>query len=231
MEQLPYLDIHTHRRLHFEGAVTVASLSIEELIQENSLQEFITAGIHPWWPEDYTHEEIEGFKSHVLNLIRQNKLWAIGESGIDRMFDHLDRQKELFLWHLEMAEEHRLPLVIHNVRSGSDFLEIIKAHHPTTPWIFHDFRGNEELMRKILQLHPESYFSFGLSVDNSQAIRELLPHIPLGNLFLETDDQKHLDIHDIYLRAAHRLGIDVDFLKSQIWLNFKKVSSFRPLAN
>ena len=90
-------------------------------------------------------------------------------------------------------------------------------------WIFHDFRGNEELMKSLLQLHPNCFFSFGLSLDNSPQIRELLPSVPLENLFLETDNQKHLDIHDIYIRAADQLKVDVDFLKSQIWHNFKKL--------
>src|SRR5690606_36016144 len=94
---------------------------------------------------------------------------------------------------------------------------------PTTPWIFHDFRGNEGLMKDFLRLHPKCYFSFGLSIDNSPQIRELLPLIPLERLFLETDSQKHLDIHDIYVRAAERLSLDLEFLKAQIWLNFRNL--------
>lgn len=79
-------------------------------------------------------------------------------------------------------------------------------------------------MRDLLRLHPECYFSFGLSLDNSPQVRELLPLVPLEHLFLETDDQKHLDIHDIYLRATGQLGVDMELLKSQIWHNFKKVT-------
>ena len=135
----------------------------------------------------------------------------------------MEQQKELFDWHLALAESLHLPLVIHNVRSGSDFLEVLKRVKPTVPWIFHDFRGNEELVKSLLKLHPACFFSFGISLDNSPQVRELLPLIPLENLFLETDNQKHLDIHDIYLRAAETLKVDVEFLKSQIWHNFKKL--------
>lgn len=170
-------------------------------------------------------EEINSLKAHVLKLIDGNRLWAIGETGIDRAIDsELEDQKELFLWHLSIAEKYSLPLVIHSVRAGADFLQIIKENRPSTAWIFHDFRGNQALMMDILRLHPESYFSFGMSIDNSSQIRELIRLVPIGNLFLETDDQKHLDIHDIYLRAAHQLDIDLEFLKAQIWLNFKKIT-------
>jgi TatD DNase family protein len=230
LSSLPYLDIHTHRRLNHAESVSVGCLSVEELTSENTPKDYTSAGIHPWWTEDMSKEEINSLKAHVLKLIEDNRLWALGETGIDRAIDsELELQKELFLWHLDTAEKYSLPLVIHSVRAGADFLQIIKEKKPTTAWIFHDFRGNETLMKDILRLHPESYFSFGMSIDNSPQIRELLPQVPVGNLFLETDSQKHLDIHDIYLRAAHQMDIDVEFLKAQIWLNFKKITQ-KPLV-
>lgn len=208
--------------------MNVGCLSVDEILQEKTPKEFTTAGIHPWWTEDYTPEEISKLQAHVENLLREGKLWGIGETGIDRAYpETLPTQIELFNWHLKLAEENHLPLIIHSVRAGADFLQIMKAKKPTTPWIFHDFRGNETLMKDLLRLHPDSYFSFGMSIDNSPQIRELLPLVPVENLFLETDEQKHLDIHDIYLRAAHQLHLDSEFLKAQIWHNFKKI---RPMA-
>lgn len=226
MKPLPYLDIHSHRRHHSEDSVSVQSLSMDDLSLEKTGWEYITAGIHPWWLEDFTFQEIEALKARILSLIDKKVLWAVGETGIDRLYpETLERQLELFRWHFELSEENDLPLIIHNVRSGSDFLEFIKKNKPTQPWLFHDFRGNEDLLKKLLQLHPQCYFSFGLSIDNSQAIRELLPVVPLDHFFLETDDQKHLDIHDIYLRASEKMGVDLEYLKSQIWMNFRKITT------
>lgn len=224
MALLPYLDIHTHRRENHPDSVSVACLSVEELLQEATPKEYATAGIHPWWIEDYTQVEITSFKSHVEKLVSESKLWGVGETGIDRAYpEFLEQQVDLFNWHFDLAENNNLPLIIHSVRAGSDFLGILKSRKPTTAWIFHDFRGNENLMKDLLRLHPGCYFSFGMSIDNSPQIRELLPVVPVENLFLETDDQKHLDIHDIYLRAAHQLQMDAEFLKAQIWHNFKKL--------
>jgi TatD DNase family protein len=226
LETLPYLDVHTHRRDHHTDSISIACLSVDELLKDASPEGHISAGVHPWWLEDYTKEEIEIFKTRIEKLAGDQKLWAVGESGIDRAYpEYLNEQLELFSWHLDLAEAHKLPLVIHSVRAGADFLKIIKERRPTTAWIFHDFRGNESLMKDLLRLHPSSYFSFGMSIDNSPQIRELLPVVPVENLFLETDDQKHLDIHDIYLRAAHQLHMDVEFLKAQTWHNFRKISN------
>lgn len=225
MQQLPYLDIHTHHPTDAADSISVKSLSQAELQSESSLGAYFTAGIHPWWLEDINDHEISTLQNAVLGFLEKGLLWGVGETGIDRLYpETLDRQLELFHWHLDLSEKYQLPLVIHNVRSGSDFLGILKARRPTQAWVFHDFRGNQELMQKLLDLHPLCYFSFGLSIDNSQNIRDLLPLVPLSQLFLETDAQKHLDIHDIYVRASDKLGIDLEFLKSQTWLNFKKIT-------
>lgn len=225
MEALPYLDIHTHRRLPLEGSVSVGSLSIEELQLQKPGSAYSTAGIHPWWLEDYTSEELEILKRNIEDFLKKGTLWGVGETGLDRTMPELmEKQRELFFWHLDLAQKYELPLVIHNVRSGADFLAILKEKKPSTPWIFHDFRGNDVLLKDILRLHPESFFSFGISIDNSPQIRELLPMVPLENLFLETDNQKHLNIHDIYLRASEVLHMDLEFLKAQTWKNFKKIS-------
>lgn len=206
--------------------MVVECLSMEELSLETSKGAYTSAGIHPWWTEDFTRAEILKLQDNVMKLVREKRLWALGETGIDRVYpETLDYQVELFHWHRELAEDFNLPLVIHNVRSGSDFLGILKKNPPKSPWIFHDFRGNEELAKELLRLHPGCYFSFGISIDNSPQIRELLPTLPLSQIFLETDSQKHLDIHEIYLRASEKIGIDLDFLKSQVWLNFKRISS------
>lgn len=199
-------------------------MSYSELSTETTYGEFTSAGVHPWWVEDYSPEEISQLKNNTLKLLNGRKLWAIGETGIDRVYpEHLATQKELFLWHVDLAHEFGLPLVIHSVRAYSDILQMMKEVKPKTPWIFHDFRGNEVVMKDLLRIHPDCYFSFGLSLDNSPQVRELLPLVPLEHLLLETDEQKHLDIHDIYLRASETLKMDVELLKSQLWHNFKKL--------
>ncbi len=225
LKALSYLDIHTHLRINSENCVEIASLSMDEILQESTYRDYSCAGIHPWWLEETTPQEIDLLKTHIENMTKNGKLWAIGETGLDRLYpEFLDQQKILLDWHMALAENYHLPLILHNVRAGSDFLEILKKNSPKVPWLFHDFRGNEELVSSLLKLHPDCYFSFGISLDNSPQVRELLPLIPLENIFLETDNQKHLDIHDIYLRAAENLHLDLDFLKSQIWFNFQRFS-------
>ena len=222
---VPYIDIHTHGHFSYDGedVITVKSLNADGVASGVGSGLF-SAGIHPWWTLDYTKEELENFKNNIEKMALHQSLFAVGETGLDRVYkETLDDQKELFAWHIELSERTRLPLIIHSVRTGSDILEFIKDMGPSVPWVFHDFRGNKELVDSLLKLHPQIYFSFGISLDNSQHSRELIRELPLDKIFLETDAQKHLDIKDIYLRASEQLGIDEAFLKSQILQNYKRL--------
>lgn len=220
------IDIHTHGQFHYENehdVTYIKSLSDVELLAHQKKGLF-SAGIHPWWTLDYSAEELSLFKDKIMGLCKTKSLFAIGETGLDRVYkETFPLQLELFSWHIELAEKENLPLIIHSVRSGSDILEIIKEKKPRSPWIFHDFRGNMELAAAIMKLHPHVYFSFGISLDNSQAVRELIGELKIENIFLETDAQKHLDIKDIYLRASEQLGMDEELVKSLLFQNFKRL--------
>jgi TatD DNase family protein len=227
MELLPYVDIHTHAISDNIHLLRVFSLNLNSIHDFKPKSEKMVAGIHPWWVEDISSDEIENLKLKITQLLDAKLLWGVGETGIDRTLpEFLDLQKELFSWHIDLSEKFRRPLIIHNVRAGSDILEILKLKKPQMPWIFHDFRGSIQLVHDLLRLHPETYFSFGISLDNSPQIRELLPQLPLSQVFLETDMQTHLDIHDIYIRASGILGMDIEFLKSQFWFNFTKIETY-----
>lgn len=216
-----YYNSHTHLKTSLEDEVSVYVSSQDDLLSNTVFNAKTCAGIHPWWPEEITISEIETLKNHISQLAHEGKLWAIGETGLDRLYpEYWDLQVELFYWHLDLAEKFELPLIIHNVRSGSDFLHILKSRKPKTPWLFHDYRGSLELVDSILKLHPQSYFSFGISLDNSQSVRELIRVMPRDKILLETDAQKHLDIHDVYIRACKELELELEALKELMYNNF-----------
>lgn len=221
----PYIDIHSHGQFSYEDdeVIVIKSLGSTEVAQCKG-SGYFSAGIHPWWTLDFSVSELEGLKKNIEEMNLNASLFAVGETGLDRVYkETLEYQKELFIWHIDFSEKNKLPLIIHSVRAGSDILEVIKEKKPTLPWVFHDFRGNKELVDALLKLHSKIYFSFGISLDNSQQIRELIRELPLEHIFLETDAQKHLDIRDIYLRASEQLGIDENLLKSIIAQNFKRL--------
>ena len=95
-----YIDIHTHR---FTGRGI----------------ELRAAGVHPWRAAEIGVAE-------SLSPAMFEGARAVGETGLDYACD-VDReaQERLFRRHLEIAEQRRLPVVIHCVRA---FEQIGRAH-------------------------------------------------------------------------------------------------------
>ena len=193
----PFIDIHTHRQ-------TYPSVSF-------------SYGIHPWkvsQPSDWTF---------LASLLRENRIAAIGETGIDRAYkETLDLQIECFEKHILLSEQYHKPLIIHNVRATADILRIHKKHQPKQAWILHGFNGT---VAEVRQLTSRNIF---LSVGESifypnRKITQSLSSLPLEYLFLETDTSEKT-IQQIYEKASELLNLPLETLKQQIFDNFARLN-------
>lgn len=167
-------------------------------------------GIHPW-------------SVRQGDLILPPEVAAIGETGLDRAYpETYDLQLEVFEQHILLAETHRKPLIIHNVRATADILGLHKKHHPTQPWILHGFNGNTQEVRQLTE--RGIYLSVGESIFfPNRKIARSITSIPLEYLFLETDTSART-IQDIYMKAAELLNIPLQQLKQQIFTNFARLN-------
>lgn len=192
---VPFIDIHTHQS--GEGCLTY--------------------GIHPWEVEKKTD------LSFLESLLKENKIVAIGETGIDRIHkDTVALQIEYFEKHILLSERYQKPLIIHNVKATSDILKLFKKHQPKQAWIIHGFNGNAEEARQLT-----SYGIF-LSVGESlfypnRKITKAISSIPLEQLFFETDTAE-ITIQQVYERASELLDLPLDQLKEIIFSNYKRLN-------
>ena len=63
------------------------------------------------------------------NTWRRSNGWlAIGETGLDRYWDHtpFEMQREFFQQHIELAHRLELPLIIHMRDCDSEMLEMLR---------------------------------------------------------------------------------------------------------
>ncbi|MBI2459219.1 MAG: TatD family hydrolase [Parcubacteria group bacterium] len=172
---------------------------------------YAAVGLHPM----HTHEQEargedynfttreEEFSYDVYEKLAQfKKVVAVGEIGLD--YYHLDakfdaaiarqKQKEVFSRQLELAENLRLPIIIHCRQAHDDMLEILKkfrneykdARSKDKAWgVMHCFSGDEELAWQ--------YFSLGLSISFTGLITfsaqwdDLIRRLPNDKFMLETD--------------------------------------------
>ena len=151
-----------------------------------------SVGIHPC----YTQEEgtDENTLADTLSTCAQHeKVVAFGESGLDykEANGDKDKQKRLFLIHLQACVKHDLPIIIH-VREAEDdlitFIDDFRKTHPQLRGVLHCFSGSEQLAKKALD------WGFFISISGLityNSCRFLLPivsdHVPVDSLLLETD--------------------------------------------
>lgn len=175
----------------------------------------MTYGIHPW--------KVPSNLTCLETLLKENKLAAIGETGIDRLHkDTIPLQIELFEKHILLSEQYRKPLIIHNVRGTDEILRLHKKHHPKQAWIIHGFNGTATEVRQftdkgILLSVGESIFF------ENRKIHDSITSIPLDYLFLETD-MSEKSIQEIYEKAAELLNLPLEVLKTRIFANFARLN-------
>jgi TatD DNase family protein len=184
------MDAHTHRAAN---SPHIYVLSQEELLEQKISAAFFCAGIHPWHVESDQRES-------VRRWAKDPRCVALGETGLDRLYPHWERQLAMLNWHWDLAEELQKPLVLHIVRSSSDLLQLMKRRRPRTPWLWHDFSGPLEAVPRLLKLHPMLYFSCGPRFFKRPQALKLWQSLPVERRLLETDDSG-VDILEVYAAA------------------------------
>lgn len=183
-----YVDIHTHHP------------SNERLSPR-------MAGIHPWDADKH------------LTLPDLHHCDIVGETGIDLCCGaSLERQTELFRWHLDQAERLEKPVVLHVVRSFSQVIKMLDEHR-LKGVVFHGFIGSKQQADEALR--RGYYLSFGERSLRSPRTREAIASTPLNRLFAETDDNPELSIVTIYDAIAEIKGVSREVLAEEIKKNYK----------
>lgn len=115
---------------------------------------------------------------------------AIGEVGLDLYWDRSYRceQEEALCEQIKWALEFDLPLVIHCRSAIDELLSVLEGvGHESLRGIFHSFTGTVEEAGRLL-----AYENFMIGINGVLTFRrsdlsEVLPHLPVERLVVETD--------------------------------------------
>lgn len=153
-------------------------------IAENRDFMYVTCGISPNDIEDFSNENLMKLEEISVN----SKVVAIGEIGLDYYWnkDNKEKQKELFIKQIEIANKLQLPIVIHTRDAVVDTLEILKAHPVDKRGIFHCCPLNRELIKEGLKLGFYISFSGNITFKNAKA-EDVVSLVPNDRILIETD--------------------------------------------
>jgi len=113
---------------------------------------------------------------------------AIGETGLDfyRNYSPREHQELAFRYHLELAAETGLPVIVHNRNADERLLDII-GKVACNHGVLHCFSSNWETAKAALDLGYYISFAGNLSYGNADEIRRAALLIPRDRLLIETD--------------------------------------------
>ena len=134
----------------------------------------------------------EDFQSQLYQMedwLNKRPFAAVGEIGLDLYWDKtfFEQQKEALRIQLSWAKEKNLPIVLHCRESMDETIQIIKEEQDgSLQGIFHCFTGSLEQANEIVNLGFILGIG-GVSTFKNGGLDQVIPHLGLENLVLETD--------------------------------------------
>lgn len=254
-----YIDIHSHLnisplrddqeavigRFKNEGVASITvgvdyetSLEAVGLAEKNDYL-WATVGMHP---TDNTTEEFDSQK--YIELAKHSKVVAIGECGLDyfritkdELLITKEKQKNLFLKHIELAQKVGKPLMIHarpskgTMDAYADVLEILKNTPDAPRANFHFFVGNVEIAKQIIELGGT--MSFDGPITFTTEYDDVIRFIPLESMHAETDAPfaapapyrgktcESWMVKEVVKKIAEVKGLDLETVRLQLLENAK----------
>ncbi len=147
---------------------------------------YASIGIHPHDASKVSEQDWRALES----IVKESKVVAIGETGLDYYRDRSPRedQQHIFHKHLTLAKAHDLPVIIHCRDAGSDCLKILDEHkNGMLKGVVHCFSGTEEMAKKCVEMGLYISFAGTVTFSNAQILREVAKSVPVEKLLLETD--------------------------------------------
>lgn len=146
---------------------------------------FAMQGLHPC----SVKSDFESALSHVEESLAGRPFAAIGEVGLDFYWDRSFEKEQYMAFHrqIECALSYNLPIVIHSRNSIEETIQVVRSHqNGNLRGIFHCFNEDEKSAKEIIALG--FYLGIGGTVTyRKSSLPEVLKHIPLESVVLETD--------------------------------------------
>ncbi len=140
-----------------------------------------TAGVHP-------HEASHGMRG-IEDLLDDDVVVAIGETGLDHHYDHSPRraQADVFAAHVALANEREMPIVIHTREAWEETFALLDTEGVPERMVFHCFTGGPQEATACVERGAMLSFSGIVTFATADDIREAAAQSPLGQVMVETD--------------------------------------------
>ena len=117
------------------------------------------------------------------------KVRDIGEIGLDYYWKEnppKEFQAQVFHRQMELAEELKLPVIIHDREAHQDCLNIVKSH-PNVTGVYHCYSGSIEDAKTLVKMGWMISFTGVITFKNARRSLEIIEWLPMEHIMVETD--------------------------------------------
>ena len=166
-------------------------------------------GIHPLYVPHAQTPDLDALARALVHHAADRHLVAVGEIGLDFLVPELctaplrEQQEQFYRAQLLLAQQHRLPVILHVRRSADRLLKHLREVSFSQGGIAHAFNGSEQQARAFLDLGFKLGFGGALTFERALQLRRLAASLPLDAIVLETD-APDMPPHWLYATAQQR---------------------------
>lgn len=197
-----------------------------------------SVGIHPHEAKELDENALE----ELYRLVREPKIVAVGEVGLDYYWNHSPHevQKKVFRQMITFAKEVNKPLIIHDRDAHQDIFDILKEEGAMqVGGIFHCYSGSWPLAREAVKMGFYISLAGPLTFNNAAKLWEVVKMVPLDNLLIETDcpylapmpfrGKRNEPAHVIKIaeKIAEIKGVSLEEVANKTTENGKKIFNIR----
>ncbi len=146
---------------------------------------YAAVGTHPDAADEVTDAVLDEYRK----LCKRNlKIKAIGEIGLDYHYEDIPRdiQQRAFRAQMALAQELKLPVIVHEREAHADGMAVIRDF-PEVTGVFHCYSGSAEMARQLVDRGWYIGFTGVLTFKNARKAVEVAATLPLERIVLETD--------------------------------------------
>ena len=150
---------------------------------------YAALGIHPWFLDDLHQNHLDSL-AQVISKNR-TKIIAIGETGLDGVIakqqDNMNQQNLFFEFQLHLAQEHKLPVIVHHRRTHNEIITLLKKIKVSRGGIIHAFSGSYQQACQYIDLGFKLGIGGTITYPRAEKTIKAIRRLPLSSLVLETD--------------------------------------------
>ena len=143
-----------------------------------------TYGLHPMFMALHQAQHINELDA----WLDREKPIAVGECGLDFFMGRVDevQQVNIFSDQLQLAKNHRLPVIIHVRKAMDQTISLLRKFAPLTG-VIHSFSGSQQQADQLIDLGFKLGIGATVGFERAKKLRSVVASVPDSALLIESD--------------------------------------------